>query len=86
MFLSNPLHLRSRQGHSQIQAYGVCFLIPQGSDDLYTNIHIQILIMDLIPNIGRVHSLIVQQEIAHPPTAYDSTISFANNFNSQGCG
>ncbi|KAI5400129.1 hypothetical protein KIW84_065164 [Lathyrus oleraceus] len=37
-------------------------------------------------DIGRVYSLIVQQEIASPPTAYDSTISFANNINSQGCG
>lgn len=60
--------------------YVSCFL--KGLSDNYHNIQTQILLLDLIPNINHVYSLIAQQQVAAPPTfTPNSSILYANNTN-----
>ncbi|XP_058775326.1 uncharacterized protein LOC131649589 [Vicia villosa] len=55
----------------------------KGLNDNYQSIRTQILILDPLPPISRVYSLIAQQQI---PPASNSTILYANNNNSKGRG
>ncbi|XP_058772848.1 uncharacterized protein LOC131646939 [Vicia villosa] len=60
--------------------YVTCFL--KGLNDNYQNIRMQILLLDPLPSISRVYSLIAQQQVA--PTN-NSTILYANS-NNKGKG
>lgn len=65
--------------------YVTCFL--KGLSDSFNNIQTQILLLDPLPNISRVYSLIAQQEIHTPPaSSIASIVLYANNPNSNGRG
>ncbi|XP_073224886.1 uncharacterized protein [Cicer arietinum] len=59
--------------------YVICFL--KGLNDSYQYVRSQILLMDPLPSITKVYSLVIQQDITHIPTHNDSTICAVNSTN-----
>ncbi|XP_073224145.1 uncharacterized protein [Cicer arietinum] len=65
--------------------YVICFL--KGLNDSYQYVRSQILLMDLLPSITKVYSLVIQQDITLIPTHNDATICAVNSINiGQGKG
>nr|XP_004487728.1 uncharacterized protein LOC101496141 [Cicer arietinum] len=61
------------------QEYVTCFL--KGLNDNYANVRTQILLMDPLPSISKVYSMVVQQEPNTNPTTPDNTAFHINSGN-----
>ncbi|XP_073224731.1 uncharacterized protein [Cicer arietinum] len=59
--------------------YVTCFL--KGLNDNYANVRTQILLMDPLPSISKVYSMVVQQEPNTNPTTPDNTVFHFNSGN-----
>ncbi|XP_004497949.1 uncharacterized protein [Cicer arietinum] len=61
------------------QEYVTCFL--KGLNDNYANVRTQILLMDPLPSISNVYSMVVQREPNTNPTTLDNTAFHINSRN-----